>query len=85
MTRPPRRYRAFKWGGQGAPGRLGYLRDLHKRAATYIDRILNGERPADLRVQAPTKYHLVINLKIARALGLDISPMLLARAERVIE
>jgi hypothetical protein len=83
MTRPPRRYRAFKWGGQGAPGRLGYLRHLHKRAATYIDRILNGERPADLRVQAPTKYHLVVNLKTAKALGLEVAISLLARGEPV--
>jgi putative ABC transport system substrate-binding protein len=61
------------------------LIDQHRQAASYIDRILKGEKPADLPVQAPNKYELAISLKTAKALNLVVSPALLARADKVIE
>jgi putative ABC transport system substrate-binding protein len=84
--RLPAVYFARYWAAAG--GLISYGSDFvdqFRRAAGYVDRILKGEKPADMPVQAPTKYELVINLKTAKALGINVPASLLSRADELIE
>ena len=86
---PPTPRRSFgsprSWTGHRGERVGAHIASQYRRAAGYVDRILKGKKPAELPVQSATKYNLVINMKTAKALGLTVSPSLLARADEVIE
>src|SRR5215467_6840361 len=85
-NRLPRVYAQREFADVGGPMAYGpNLADLFRRAATYVDKILKGAKPADLPVEQPTKFELVINLKTAKALGLTIPTSLLGRADEIIQ
>jgi putative ABC transport system substrate-binding protein len=78
-------FRIFPEEGKGLIAYGLNFNELYRQAATYVDRIFKGEKPGELPIQAPTKFELIINLKVAKAMGMDVSPLLLARADEVIE
>jgi putative ABC transport system substrate-binding protein len=78
-------FRIFPEEGKGLIAYGLNFNELYRQAATYVDRIFKGEKPGDLPIQAPTKFELIINVKVAKAMGMDVSPLLLARADEVIE
>jgi putative ABC transport system substrate-binding protein len=78
-------FRIFPEEGKGLIAYGLNFNELYRQAATYVDRIFKGEKSGDLPVQAPTKFELIINTKVAKAMGMDVSPLLLARADEVIE
>ena len=85
-NRLPAIYEARTWMDLGGLMKYGADRDVaFQRVATYVDKILKGTKPADLPVEAPTKFELIINLKTAKQIGLTIPPNVLARADRVIK
>ena len=84
--RLPALYGSLTFAAEGGLLSYGIDRfDAYQRAASYVDRILKGERPADLPVQQPTKFHFAVNLKTAKAIGLDLSPTFVGTADEVIE